>query len=56
MYQIKKEGFMKAKIVAFFMILAVLTLMAGGEAMALEKVNFQLNWKSPVTMPHIMSL
>ena len=36
---------MKAKIFAFFMILAVLTVMAGGEAMALTKVNFQLNWK-----------
>ena len=36
---------MKAKIFAFFMILAVLTVMAGGEAMALTQVNFQLNWK-----------
>ena len=41
----RKEGFMKAKMVAFFMILAVLTLMVGGQAMALEKVNFQLNWR-----------
>jgi len=36
---------MKAKIFAFFMILAILAVMAGGEAMALTKVNFQLNWK-----------
>ena len=33
---------MKAKIVAFFMILAVLTVMAGGEAMALDQSEFSI--------------
>jgi len=36
---------MKGKLVVFFMILTVLTVMSGVNAAAVDKVDFQLNWK-----------